>query len=138
MKRIVEHGKRYLVPRDDGRILVGSTEEYAGFDASTTSESIAELREEACLLCPILKDLPIEKSWAGLRPGSIDTRPYLGPAPGFSNLLVASGHQRAGLQLSPGTAEVIADVVLGREPRLDLNAYRVDRPAGAVPDAFRS
>ncbi len=139
IRRIVEHGKNYLVPRDDWRILVGATEEHAGFDTRTTSIGVRSLLDEAIALCPVLADAEVERAWAGLRPGSIDTRPYLGPAPGFANLIVATGHKRAGLQLSPATAEVIADVVLGRPPRIDLASFRIDRePADTDDEAFRS
>ncbi|WP_422929990.1 glycine oxidase ThiO [Singulisphaera sp. PoT] len=141
LRRIVEHGKNYLVPRDDGRILVGATEEDAGFDTRTTSLGVRTLLDEAIQLCPCLAEAEVEKAWAGLRPGSIDTRPYIGAVPGFENLFLASGHKRSGLQLSPGTAEVIADLVLGRTPRVDLRDFRPDREpaeAGAGEDAFRS
>jgi glycine oxidase len=128
LARIVEHGANYLVPRDDGRMLVGATEENAGFDVRTTAAGIHGLLAEAIQLCPVLADAEVERSWAGLRPGSIDARPYLGFAPGYRNLIVATGHKRAGLQLAPATALVIADLVLGRPPRIDLECFRVDRP----------
>lgn len=139
LTRIVEHGKNYLVPRDDARILVGATEEDAGFDTRTTSSGVRDLLDEAIQLCPSLAAAEVEDAWAGLRPGSIDSRPYLGVAPGYRNLIVATGHKRAGLQLSPATAEVIADLVLGRPPRLDLTGFRVEREPGvAAEDVFRS
>jgi glycine oxidase len=139
LRRVVEHGKNYLVPRDDGRILVGATEEDAGFDTRTTAEGFRDLLLEAHRLCPILAEAEVERSWAGLRPGSIDSKPYLGHAPGFANLIVATGHKRAGLQLAPASAEVIADLALGRTPRVDLNPYRLDREPGEPADpTFRS
>ena len=137
--RVVEHGKNYLVPRDDGRILIGATEEDAGFDARPTALAARDLLDEALRLCPILGRAAVEATWAGLRPGSIDTRPYIGPAPGIGNLIIATGHKRAGLQLAPATAELVADLVLGRPPRLDLAPFRPDRtPEPADEDAFRS
>ncbi|MBV8606494.1 MAG: glycine oxidase ThiO [Singulisphaera sp.] len=139
LRRIVEHGKNYLVPRDDGRILVGATEEDVGFDTRTTSSGVRDLLDEAIHLCPGLADAEVERAWAGLRPGSFDTRPYIGRAPGFENLIVATGHKRAGLQLSPATAEVVADLVLGRPPRIDLTPFRIDRePEPSDEGAFRS
>jgi glycine oxidase len=139
LTRIVEHGKNYLVPRDDGRILIGATEEDAGFDVRATPTGVRDLIDEALALCPILAEAEVERTWAGLRPGSIDTRPYLGFAPGSPNLIVATGHKRAGLQLAPATAEVIADLVLGRPPRIDLGPFRIDRPPGEQAEtAFRS
>ena len=140
LRRIVEHGRNYLVPRDDGRILVGATEENAGFDRMPTESSYHLLIREARQLCPILRDAEVELVWAGLRPGSIDSRPYLGMIPGSSNVVIATGHNRAGLQLAPATAEVVVDLVLGRAPRVDLRALGPDRePIGdADSAAFRS
>ncbi len=139
IRRIVEHGKNYLVPRDDGRILVGATEQDAGFDTRPTLEASRSLLDEALRICPILENADVEATWAGLRPGSIDSRPYIGPAPDLENLIVATGHRRAGLQLAPATAEVVADLVLGRPSRLDLNAFRPGRlPTTSDEDAFRS
>lgn len=139
IRRVVEHGKNYLVPRDDGRILVGATEEDAGFDVRTTDEGFRDLLAEAHRLCPILATAEVERSWAGLRPGSVDSKPYLGLAPGFTNLIVATGHKRAGLQLAPATAEVITDLAVDRPPRIDLTPYRLDREPGEPADStFRS
>ncbi len=137
-RRIVECGKNYLVPRDDGRVLIGSTEEDAGFDHSTTPEAIVRLVSLARTLCPCLEKAPIERSWAGLRPGSLDTKPYLGRVPGLCNAFVATGHQRAGLQLSTGTARVVVDLIAGRGPAIDLEAFRLDRRADSSEDSFRS
>ncbi len=139
LRRIVEHGKNYLVPRDDGRILIGATEEDAGFDTRTTDEARRDLLAESVAICPSLAGAEVERSWAGLRPGSVDSKPYLGFAPGFANMIVATGHKRAGLQLAPATAEVIADLVLGRAPRVSLAPFRLDRePGEAFDPAFRS
>jgi glycine oxidase len=139
ISRVVEHGKNYLVPRDDGRILVGATEEDVGFDTRPTLLATRNLLDEAVRLCPVLSQAEVEATWAGLRPGSVDTKPTIGPAPGFENLIVATGHKRAGLQLSPATAELVADLVLGRPPRLDIGPFRPDRqPDSMGDDVFRS
>ncbi|MDR3632527.1 MAG: glycine oxidase ThiO [Isosphaeraceae bacterium] len=139
LKRVVERGSNYLVPRDDGRILVGATEEHVGFDTNVTAQGVLGLLAEALQLCPGLSGATVERCWAGLRPGSIDTRPYIGYAPGFENVIVATGHKRAGLQLSPATAEVVGDLVLRRPPRLDLSPFEVGRQPGQTgDDSFRS
>jgi glycine oxidase len=86
-----------------------------------------------------LSEAEVEATWAGLRPGSVDTKPYIARAPGLENLIVATGHKRAGLQLAPATAELVADLVLGRTPRLDLEAFRLDRdPDQNLDEVFRS
>jgi glycine oxidase len=139
LRRIVEHGANYLVPRDDGRILVGATEEDVGFDSNPTASDTQALVNWAVRLCPVLHEAKIETSWAGLRPGSLDSKPYIGRAPGFDNVFVASGHKRAGLQLAPATAELVVDLVLDRSPRLDIGPFRIDRdPEPAGDKTFRS
>lgn len=121
-------GKRYLVPRADGRVLAGSTEEDAGFDAHPTAGGIQGLLDFATALVPSLRDVHLEQSWAGLRPGSVDGMPYLGGVPGYDNLHVAAGHFRAGLHLSAVTGLVMMQHLLGRPTLVPLEAFRLDRP----------
>ncbi len=127
LQRIVNEGPRYLVPRDDGRVLVGSTEEEVGFDKRTTDEGLGELTRLAQQLVPQLDQAAIEKSWAGLRPGSFDGFPYLGAVPGLTNAFVAAGHFRSGLHTSTGTAVVIGQLIRGESPQIDLSPFRVGR-----------
>jgi glycine oxidase len=124
---VLMQGSRYLVPRLDGRVLAGSTEEDVGFDTRTTEEGIGGLIDFARRLVPSLAHAPIETTWAGLRPGSPDGQPYLGFVPGVENLYVAAGHFRSGIQLSPGTGLVMAQVLTGRERSIDLAAFALDR-----------
>ena len=139
LRWIVLSGKRYLVPRPDGRVLVGSTEEDAGFDKRTTAEAIGDLLRYAVDLVPDLGGAQVERTWAGLRPGSADGLPSIGPLPGFDNLWVAAGHFRSGIQLSPATGMVVRDLLLGRAPPVAVESFRVDRPRQpAAPMAFRS
>jgi glycine oxidase len=140
IRSVIGVGKRYLVPREDGRILVGSTEEpEAGFDKRNTEEGISELTSFASTLVPDLVSAPVEKTWAGLRPGTPDGQPFLGPIPGWKNVFVATGHFRAGIQLSPGTAQVLADLFAGRPASVPIDEFRLGRPpARPVPTAFRS
>jgi glycine oxidase len=121
-------GKRYVVPRNDGRVLVGSTEEDAGFDARTTAAAIAELLHFAVSLVPNLAEAAVERCWAGLRPGSPDGKPFLGAVPGIDNLFVAAGHFRAGIQLSPATALVMKQLLVGEKSAIPLEEFRLDRP----------
>lgn len=127
LRSIVNEGSRYLVPRPDGRILVGSTEEDAGFEKLTTAGGIGGLLEFALSLAPGLKGAQLERCWAGLRPGTLDGRPYLGRLPGLENAYLAAGHFRSGLQLSTGTAAVMSRLMRGLDPQLDLTSFRVDR-----------
>jgi glycine oxidase len=127
LQRIVNEGSRYLVPREDGHVLVGSTEEEAGFDKRTTPEVIDDLTEFAKSLVPALADAAIEKTWSGLRPCALDGLPYLGRLPGLENAYVAAGHFRSGLYLSAATAVVMSQLIRGEEPDIDLTPFRVGR-----------
>jgi glycine oxidase len=132
---VILAGKRYIVPRQDGRILIGSTEEDAGFDARPTGGGVAGLLTFAAELLPALADAPLERCWAGLRPGSPDGMPYLGQVPGCDNLFVAAGHFRAGIQLSPATGVALAEVLLGRPAPSFLQELRLDRPGPSPQQA---
>ncbi len=127
LTKVLMQGPRYLVPRTDGRILVGSTEEWVGFDKQTTPEGIMGLVELAIGLVPELRGSPIEKAWAGLRPGSADGLPFLGQLPGIDNGYVAAGHFRAGIQLSLGTGVVMAELLTDRPTPIDLHPFRCAR-----------
>jgi glycine oxidase len=137
--RVLMFGKRYLVPRGDGLTLVGSTEEpEAGFEKRTTAEGISGLLDFARGVVPVLADAVLESSWAGLRPGSPDGLPFLGPVPGWDNAFVAAGHFRAGVQLSIGTASALTDLLTGQPTCIPLEALALDRKPGAPRSAFRS
>jgi glycine oxidase len=125
-------GLRYLAPRKDGRLLVGSTLEDVGFEKRNTPGATAELLDFATALAPALAALPVETCWSGLRPGTADGKPYLGRAPKLENAWVATGHYRAGLQLSPATAVVMRSLILGEVPPIDVRSLGVER-LGATP-----
>lgn len=120
-RRIIEVGARYIVPRADGRLLIGSTEEHVGFEKRNTAEAVAELIRFGSDLVPSLKAARFERCWSGLRPGSPSGLPYLGRVPSTDNLFVAAGHFRAGLMLSPITALLLRQVLLGETPSLILD-----------------
>ncbi len=128
-KAIINEGTRYLVPREDGRLLAGSTEEEVGFDCRPTHDCFEELAEFAYSLLPALRDAQIEAVWAGLRPGSFDGMPYMGKLPNLENAFVASGHFRSGLSLSPAIARLMSQLILGKQPQADWELFRVDREA---------
>lgn len=137
--RVLLFGKRYMVPRGDGLTLIGSTEEpEAGFEKRTTEAGIAELLAFARAAVPVLERATLEASWAGLRPGSPDGLPFLGAVPGWSNVFVAAGHFRAGVQLSIGTAQVLSELLTDRAPSVPLGGFALDRAPAATKSAFRS
>jgi glycine oxidase len=127
LSAVINEGSRYLVPRDDGRLLAGATEEEAGFNKSNTEEGVTELLAFAESIHPALSRKNLERTWAGLRPGSLDGLPYLGAIPGLKNAFLAAGHFRHGLQMSPATAVVLAQLVRGAKPEIDLSPFRVGR-----------
>lgn len=127
---IINEGTRYLVPRPDGHVLVGSTMEEAGFDCRTTEPEIAGLLDFAQSLIPELNRRTMQAEWAGLRPASCDGLPYVGWIPGWSNLIVATGHLRSGLQLAPATARFVADM---SEGQADAELSRLLNPARLSP-----
>ncbi len=126
-RAVLNEGPRYLVPREDGRVLVGATEEEVGFDKRTTDVAIQELRDLARELVPALREAVVEQTWAGLRPASFDGFPYLGKLPGLDNGYVAAGHFRSGLYLSPATAVVMRQVICGEKPEIDLTPFQTIR-----------
>lgn len=124
---IINEGHRYLVPRDDGYVLAGSCEEEVGYDDRTTPAMIEQLSAWACDLTPVLKTARIERTWAGLRPGSLDGFPYLGELPQLPGCYVAAGHYRHGLHFSPITAVSMVDLMTNQAPPIDLTPFRVLR-----------
>lgn len=119
-RRLIECGPRYLVPRPDGRILIGSTEEWVGFNKGTTAAGVQGLLEFAQGLVPALAEARVEQTWSGLRPHARRGTPYVGPLPGLDNALVATGHFRGGLSLSPITARLIGQLLAREQPELSL------------------
>ena len=112
----------YLVPRSDGRILIGSTLEEAGFDKRTDTDTIQRLHHAAIRLVPALGQARVLEAWAGLRPGTPDDLPILGATstPGY---FVATGHFRDGILLTPVTAHVMAQVITGAKPDYEISAF---------------
>ena len=112
---VYTHGS-YLVPRPDGTVIAGATEEPAGFDAETTTAGLDTLRRNACGLVPTLSEVPLGSAWAGLRPVSADGLPMIGTVPGWENLHIAAGHGRNGILLTPLTGGWLAGHLLRGEP----------------------
>jgi len=105
----------YLVPKRNGSLVVGSTEERVGFDCRVTAGGIAGLLEAAPRLVPSLADCTFQGAWAGLRPDTPDHLPLIGPAPGLEGLTLAAGHYRNGVMLSPITGTLLAGSILRGE-----------------------
>ncbi len=132
--RGVIHGSwGLLVPRNDGSIIAGATVEEVGFDCRVTAGGVRDVFNVATELVPSLADATLNWTIAGLRPGSPDDMPILGPIPRWDGLLIASGHYRNGILLSPITGKLIADHILGEDHELlehfSIRRFR-EQPAG--------
>ena len=123
VRRITLADDRYIIPRKDGRILVGSTTEDCGFDKQTSQTVRQQLLDFASATIPALADCPVEQHWAGLRPGSDNDLPRIGRHPAIDNLYINAGHYRNGLVLAPGSARLIAQLVLEQPTSLPLIDY---------------
>ena len=116
----------YLVPRLDGRLIVGGTVEEKGFDTNLTAGGLLTLLEAAWRLVPAIEELPIDEMWVGHRPGSRDDAPILGPAP-IEGLVYATGHHRNGILLAPVTADALARLVLEGSIDPAIRPFSIER-----------
>lgn len=129
-KNLLQHVVRspdvYLVPRSSGRLLIGATVEEAGYDKRTDADTIHRLHRSALELLPALQDAKVLEDWAGLRPGTPDGLPILGPTrvPGY---FVATGHFRDGILLAPVTAKIMGQVICGERPFLEMSNFSATR-----------
>ncbi|WP_104202591.1 glycine oxidase ThiO [Billgrantia saliphila] len=132
LERVVLADGRYLIPRSDGRVLVGSTLEQTDFDKCTTAEARDSLWRSAVAMLPALAECEVEHHWAGLRPAAPDGIPFIGAVPGIEGLHVNAGHYRNGLVLAPASTRLLVDLLLAREPAIDPAPYRPERLARAI------
>jgi glycine oxidase ThiO len=130
LRHVVRTPKVYLIPRSDGRIVIGATVEEAGFDKHTDPAVIQRLHDAAAEILPELGEAKIEEAWAGLRPGSPDGMPILGST-AVEGYFLATGHYRDGILLAPVTARVMADLIDGSTPVVELEAFAAERATGA-------
>ena len=114
LEHVVRGPDAYLAPKSDGRLLVGATSEERGFDTRVTAGGLFELLEGAREVVPGIDELEVTATWAGLRPAARDNAPLLG-ASGAPGVVLATGHYRHGILLTPVTAEEVAHLVLHRE-----------------------
>ncbi len=125
VNRVVLKDGRYVIPRNDGRVLVGSTLERIGFEKRTTEEAARSLYETAIDIIPALQNYKVEHHWSGLRPGSPEGIPFIGAVPGYDNLYVNAGQFRNGLVLAPASTRLLADILLGRGTIIPAEPYQM-------------
>jgi hydrogen cyanide synthase HcnC len=117
----------YLAQKSHGEVLIGSTTEHAGFDVSVTPQAIASLSRGAARVIPLLGRVNVKRTWAGLRPGTPDELPILGPAPGVHGYVNAAGGFRTGIVASPLTGIVVAQLMCGEPLAVPIEPFLVDR-----------
>ena len=121
------HG-HYMVPWPDGRVVAGATREVgSGFAPRVTADGLREVLAEALRVAPGLAGWDFHEVRVGLRPLSADYLPVLGAVPGNSGIYLATGHGPTGLTLGPFSGKIVADLVLGRDPGIDISAFAVSR-----------
>jgi len=127
LRHVVFGGDGYVVPRADGRTLIGATVERVGFDPAFTEQGVAAVRAMGAAISPALADARMLNAWAGLRPMTPDGLPLLGRDPEQPALLYACGHSRNGVLMAPLTGDCVGDLAAGSDPRMDIGAFRVER-----------
>lgn len=123
---VIRTRRVYLVPKPDGRLVIGATSEEVGFDTRLTAGGLLELLRDAWEAVPGIYDLAVRETWAGLRPASRDGAPVLGPTP-LPGLFLATGHGRNGVLLTPATARAMADLLLGDRVPEAIRPFALDR-----------
>lgn len=123
IEHVIHAGDHYLVPRSDGKVIVGATVESAGYDKRPTAAGIGLLLDWALQVAPGLKNATFVDCWAGLRPAPKGGNPFLGRVPGFENLYIASGHNRNGILLSAATGKLIKELILSGDTSLPLDDF---------------
>jgi len=126
IERIIHSSGVYIVPRRDGRILIGATVEYSGFRKAVTVAAIETLLRAALNLIPSLDEFDLEETWSGLRPDTPDHLPIIGPTC-IDSLFLATGHFRNGILLAPITAEMILRFINDQEAADDVRFFGIDR-----------
>jgi len=130
VRGIVEGSSVYLVPRADGSVVVGATMEEKGYDTTVTAGAVYELLRDAHRVVPGVTEMELCEASAGLRPGSPDNGPIVGPVAHVPGLVVATGHHRNGILLAPVTAQAVAAHLVGAEPPPELASFGPGRFAG--------
>jgi glycine oxidase len=134
LRKVLRSQHGYLVPRRDGRIIAGSTLENAGFVKEVTPQGVRQILDAALELAPALADAKIVEEWSGLRPGTPDLLPIIGPAD-IAGLWLATGHYRNGILLAPATAKIMRDWILTGKSNFNAEGFSPLRFATSVSRA---
>ena len=127
VRHMVFSSQGYMVAKRDGQLVCGASEDLAGFDSSVTEQGIARLEAWNYQMFPFVQELPPTFKWAGLRPATQDGYPLIGMLSTDERIIMACGHYRNGILLSPITANIVAQLLAGKENRTALQAFSPQR-----------
>ena len=131
----IHHGRSYVTSKLNGTILSGSYDGFRGYDKSVSQEGVEHVLEGALKVCPAMEESSISWVITGLRPATPDEIPILGPVPGLDGAFISAGHMRKGITLAAMSGEMIADSIVGNEPRLPIEPFSLSRFADC-PDPW--
>lgn len=134
LHHVISSGDRYLVPRQNGEVILGSTVEFSGYDKDVTVEAVRRLAEWADRVVPGIGQAPLSRCWAGLRPYSPTRRPILGRVPGLDNVVLATGHHRNGILLAPITGQLISELITTGKTSLSLDPFGLSTDPQSSPE----
>ena len=115
-------------PRSTGQVLIGSSRELVGWDASINRDVLSRMIRRAVDFMPALADVPALRTWTGFRPATPDHKPYIGAWPDAPRVWIAAGHEGLGITMALGTGRLLTDLIMGRQPAIDPTPYLPARP----------
>ncbi|WP_045506938.1 glycine oxidase ThiO [Bacillus amyloliquefaciens] len=128
LTKTLYHGQSYVVPRKSGRLVIGATMKQGDWSDTPDIGGIEAVISKAKTMLPAIEHMKIDRFWAGLRPGTRDGKPFIGRHPEDSGIIFAAGHFRNGILLAPATAEMVRDMILGKQVKHEWEeAFRIDR-----------
>jgi glycine oxidase len=128
LKHTIFHDKYYVVPRNNGKLVIGATMKENDWTDKVSLNGIETLIAKAKMLLPTIADMKLDSAWSGLRPQTFDQNPFIGYHPEDERILFATGHYRNGILLAPATGKMITDLILKREVKKEwVEAFRIDR-----------
>ena len=131
LKHSIFHNQHYIVPRNNGQLIIGATKKWNDWDEKPTLDGIESVIKKAKEMIPAIKDMKIINCWAGLRPQTFDGNPFIGEHPEMKGLYFAAGHQRNGILLAPATGKMIKDLLLKKPINKEwIEAFKIERSAG--------
>ncbi|KAF1680183.1 glycine oxidase ThiO [Bacillus sp. SKDU12] len=128
LTKTLYHDHCYIVPRRSGRLIIGATMKPGDWSEAPDLGGMGSVMKKAKTMLPAIQNMKVDRFWAGLRPGTMDGKPYIGRHPEDSRILFAAGHFRNGILLAPATGALVRDLIMGKEVNQEwVHAFRIDR-----------